>query len=303
MLNPFEMLRATIMDVASKVCALVAFTMIALGILLSLSGCVSENNCYRTVLKDFLKPQLVDSHGTAVTDSLAHLAGVYEFANGRFVGELTPQASGLYPLPVNDCDNIVVVALATHFVDDFNMHIPEKGSPDSDIWAELMRTTQKDNNVISGKLWYGSWIYPSGERPTGTVILPMTNHAARLRLVVKHFTSKYESTDCTVRVSGLGQSIGYDGNISGGSMTYNLTAHVNSDGELVSEYINVLPTPEGRKISIAVMQNGQSIINLGTEDELTLSSGEDKTVIYDVSTSTLSMSVGDWTEASSEVTI
>jgi hypothetical protein len=271
---------------------------------LLLQSCITEENCYHGVLADGLRPTCYDAGGAEVQDTLARVAGVYEFVNGYFRQALTRRADGTYALPVNDCDNIEVVALATHLSDDFNMQAPEEGTRLSDVWASLMSTTQGHLQVASGRVWYGSWVYPSGERPKGVIALPMTNRAARVTVVVDHLKQRYGEGDYSVRVTGFSRSIAYDGTALGDILDYR-PAYTVADDKLTTTAVTSLPAG-AKGITVEVIRDGQVALTVSAGKDgkpITLSGGESKTIEVNALTATTTISVGSWQDASSEYVV
>lgn len=254
---------------------------------LLLQGCVSEEECYRGMLGDGLLPTFYNSDGTVVKDSQARLSGVYKFVNGQFAGALEPNSDSTYALPVNDCDNIEVVALATHISDDFNMETVSGDTKLSDVWASLMSTTQGNLQVYSGRVWYGRWIYPSGERPKGVIALPMTNHAARVTVVVDHLSQRFGEGTYGVRVSGFCRSIACDGSVLGDALDYRPKVTI-ADGRLTASTICSLPSSTNG-ITVEIIRNGQPVLSVNKSADgklITLQADESKTVEIDAMTAT-----------------
>lgn len=264
---------------------------------LLLQGCVTEENCYHGLLSDGLRPTYYAADGSVEVDTVARIAGVYEFVNGTFRQALERRANGTYALPVNDCDNIQVVALATHISDDFNMQVPEEGTPMSSVWASLMSTTQGNLQVASGRVWYGCWTYPSGERLTGEIPLPMTNRAARVSVVVDHLKEHYGEGTYSVRVSGFRRSISYDGTLSGSVLDYRPRYAIEND-RLTTAAVTALPA-DANGITVEVLRDGKTALTVTTGQDgkpITLDAGEDKTVEIDAMTAKVTVSVGNWQE-------
>ncbi len=269
-------------------------------VVLLMQGCITEENCYHGMLGEGLRPMFFDSDGKPFQDSMAHMAGVYEFVNGQYAGTLERISDSTYALPVNDCDNIEVVALATHISDDFNMESPTGNTKLSDVWASLMSTTQGNLQVASGLVWYGRWAYPSGDRPKGMVTLPMTNHASRVTVIVDHIRERYGDGDYSVKVSGFCRSIAYDGSIRGSVLDY-YPAVMISDDRLTSTAVCSLPsTVNGITVELIRNDKPTLTVNQGKDGQpIVLQPGEDKTVEIDAMTTTTTISVSDWKSADS----
>lgn len=267
---------------------------------LLLQGCVTEESCYRGMLGDGLRPTFLNSDGTVATDSMARIAGVYKFVNGQFAGALEPISDSTYALPINDCDNIEVVALATHISDDFNMETANSDTKLSDVWASLMSTTQGNLQIYSGRVWYGRWAYPSGEHLKGVVTLPMTNHAARVTVVVDNLKRCYGEGTYAVKVSGFCRSIAYDGSVRGEAIDYRPKVVI-SDDRLTASAVCSLPA-SAKGITVEVTRDRQPVLTAvatGDGQPITLQAGEDKIVKIDAITATTTISVSNWHDASS----
>lgn len=277
---------------------------LALSLLLSallLQGCVTEENCYHGMLGDGLRPTFYDTSGTVVEDTVARVAGVYEFVNGTFRQALSRRSDGTYALPVNDCDNIEVVALATHISDDFNMHEPVAGTAMNEVWASLISTTQGNLQVASGKVWYGRWAYPSGERPTGVVTLPMTNHAASVTVIVNHLKERYGEGTYRVRVRGFSRSIAYDGTSLGDVLEYWPDYDVKDD-KLTTTAVTALPSGI-QGVTVEVQRDGKAALTVSTDSNgkaITLDGGESKTIEVDALTARVTITVTPWQDAHSD---
>lgn len=282
----------------------------AVAVLCLMGSCIKEKDCYTAVLEDALLPQYIDSTGAVVTDDGAVIEGVYQFNNGVCVRELRPNREGKYAIPVNDCDNIEVVALASHRQpDDLNHHNPVDQTRLADMWMSVMRTTQGNIQLGSGRLWYGYWIYPSGYKPEGTVILPMYNQVAGVRFIVKNFKRWTEATEgtYTVNISGFGYAINYDGSVTygdNGPIDYDVTTSADGDN-LVSEKAQSLATPAEGRIIVELKRDGQTILSVNGDsdgNEITLLPGQSKTIVYDPLSSEAAVTVltGDFTELPSD---
>lgn len=277
---------------------------LALSLLLSallLQGCVTEENCYHGMLGDGLRPTFYDTSGTVVEDTVARVAGVYEFVNGTFRQALSRRSDGTYALPVNDCDNIEVVALATHISDDFNMHEPVAGTAMNEVWASLISTTQGNLQVASGKVWYGRWTYPSGERPTGVVTLPMTNHAASVTVIVNHLKERYGEGTYRVRVRGFSRSIAYDGTSLGDVLEY-WPDYTLTDDKLTTTAVTALPSGI-QGVTVEVQRDGKAALTVSADSSgkaITLDGGESKTIEVDALTARVTITVTPWQDAHSD---
>ena len=267
-------------------------------------SCVTEENCYHGVLADGLRPTFYDASGTAVEDSVARVAGVYEFVNGMFRQALTRRADGTYALPVNDCDNIEVVALATHISDDFNMQAATTDTKLTDVWASLISTTQGNLQAASGRVWYGRWTYPSGERPKGVIALPMTNHAARVTVIVDHLKQRYGEGNYRVRITGFSRSIAYDGTALGDVLDY-WPGYTVVDDRLTTSAVTSLPAG-AKGITVEVIRDGQVALTVSAGKDgkpITLSGGENKTIEVNALTAVTNITIGAWQDANSEYVV
>lgn len=249
----------------------------------TMSSCINESDA--GCVQYAARPGLIDSDGNEHSDTAVKSIKAYLFSEGKFDHEVKAESDGRFLVSFDGTKNTSLVMLGYPDNDSLSIKIPKEGEDIGNTSSLLLSSV---GNLSPEGFYYGRLDYTISESNTigKEVIVSMYAQRATIQIVVENLTAMYGSGgNYSIKLSGLRNAVDFDGTICGDSVTYSPKVTLDTNGNLCSEELNTLPTKKGEKLTVAIYRDGileclSSRDNNG--DFITLSGGDNKTVVIDV---------------------
>jgi len=160
-------------------------------LVLPLSSCVNGSGV-DCVLSTSVIPQLLDSSGTILSDSLLDNAKAYLYLNSKFSQIVTADSLGRYDIDFSESDKTTLVVFGNMNSDSVNVSTPNKDDDISNTSLSLLSSTKGISYACPSNLFYGEYEFTSSDsKGSEKVVLDMYNKRATLRIAINNLQKYY----------------------------------------------------------------------------------------------------------------
>ena len=255
---------------------------------LCLSSCINEDDSQ--CVQYAITPKVVDGNGKALPDTVAGRLHAYLFLNGKFDHIVTAESNGRFLLSFDGSKKASLVMVGSG-ADGTSVAQPYFGE---DIDSVMVNTSSPES-IYYGQFDYTSQVHDSVK----SVEVKLVNMHATLRVAVRELHEYYGDGNYSVKLSGLRNSLSYDGTVTGDSVTYAPKSSFISDQVLLTDSVNTLPTATNEAVTVGIYKNGTRIWQSSKDsagNEVKLNPGDNKVVTIDCGYRTFGFTVLSWNE-------
>jgi hypothetical protein len=273
----------------------------------TMSSCINESDA--GCVQYAAKPYLVGSDGTVHSDAAVKSIMAYLFSDGKFDHTLSAESDGRFLVSFDGTKTTTLVMFGYPDNDSLSVNVPKEGEDIENVSSSVLKTR---GNLSPAGFYCGRYDYTPTKSDTlnKEVSVKMQSERATVKVVVENLISKYGSGGSyTIELSGLRSTVGFDGAIGGDSITYTPQTAFDSKSNLCSEAVNTLPTKKDESVTVNLYRNGMLLWKVSEDSQnnsITLSGGDNKTVVIDVMRMTVALFSGsgidDWNNIPGNIT-
>ena len=261
---------------------------VAMSALFVLTSCVNEDDsaCVQYVITT----KTVDGDGKTLPDSVAGRLHAYLFLDGKFDHTVTAEADGRFLLSFDGSRKASLIIVGSKNGKE-NIAPPKDGE---NIDSVMVQT------LFPEDIYYGQFDYTSQNRDSvSNVEVKLVNMRATLRVAVRELHEYYGDGNYSVKLSGLRNSLSYNGAVTGDSVTYAPKSSFISDQVLLTDSVNTLPTATNEAVTVGIYKDGEPIWQSSKDsagNAVKLNPGDNKVVTIDCGYRTFGFTVLPWNE-------
>jgi len=254
--------------------------------LLGLASCINEDDSQ--CVQYTIMTKVVDSNGNTLSDTVAGRLHAYLFLDGKYDHTVTAEPDERFLLSFDGSKKASLIIVGSK-TGGTNIAPPYEGE---DIDSVMVHTSSPEG------VYYGQFDYTSQNHDSiSSVTVKLVEMHAVLRVAVRELHEYYGNGNFSVKLSGLRNSLSYDGAVTGDSITYSPTSSFISDEVLLTDSVNTLPTATNETVTIGIYKNGEQIWRSNEDNTgktITLNAGDNKVVTIDCGYQTFGFTVLSW---------
>lgn len=227
-----------------------------------------------------LNVRAVDADGNDLTNTgVLEQTAVYLFNKNGFARMVPTGTSSDYLFGAEKSDTLTLVAWGNIKSDALTTTQITPGTSIEDACLQL-RQQGEGNNIPVTDLFYSrksltesdakSTIITSRGAQESTVTLVMSRRAASISIRTRYFAVRYPYTETAYRlvVRGTGNTIDFDGKLTGDEAHYEPTSITNSIGDIYAPPFQIFSTNKGAKIEIDIYRGNEKLYTISEDNEL-----------------------------------
>lgn len=250
------------------------------------TSCVNEDDS--ACVQYSVATKVVDGKGNVLPDTVAGRLHAYLFLDGKYDHTVTAESDGRFLLSFDSSKKASLIIVGSK-ADGTNVAPPYEGE---DIDSVMVHTSSPEG------IYYGQFEYTSQNHDSiSSVTVKLIEMHAVLRVAVRELHEYYGDGNFSVKLSGFRNSLSYNGEVTGDSITYSPTSSFISDEVLLTDSVNTLPTATNEAVTIGIYKNGEQIWRSNEDNTgktVTLNAGDNKVVTIDCGYQTFGFTVLSW---------
>ena len=265
----------------------------------AMTSCINESDA--GCVQYAAKPYLVGGDGTVHSDAAVKSITAYLFSEGKFSHEIKSESDGRFLVSFDGTKTTTLVMLGYPDNDSLSVNTPKEGEDINEVSSSLLSI---NGNRSPEGFYYGCFNYAPSTLDTVSKEINIAMHPERatVRVVIENLYSRYgNGGNYSIELSGLRREVSFDGTIGGDSITYTPKTSFDAKNDLCSDVVNTLPTKNDESVTVKLYRNGMLLWNISEDSQdnsITLSGGDNKTVVIDVMRMTVALfsgsGINDW---------